>query len=213
MLTMLLGLVVIVLALMQWQARRWSELVWLVAFVAMMAIRTPYAHRSRANAIVAAHWDRTGILLLAAVLLTMMVLPLVHLATRLPGFADYRLPAWATALGAVLQMPFLWLFWRSHADLDRNWSLGLEIRKDHELVTTGVYRYVRHPMYAAIWLSALTQPLLIHNWIAGALAIPAFGALWLFRTPNEEAMLRASFGDSYESYARRTGRLLPRLAR
>ncbi len=46
----------------------------------------------------------------------------------------------------------LWLFWRSHADLGRNWSQAFELRKGHELITHGVYRVVRHPMYAAIWL-------------------------------------------------------------
>jgi protein-S-isoprenylcysteine O-methyltransferase Ste14 len=38
----------------------------------------------------------------------------------------------------------VWLFWRSHADLGRNWSPSLELREGHELVTEGVYRYVRH---------------------------------------------------------------------
>lgn len=213
-LTMLLCVVLIVLALWQrqGQASRWSGLVWLAAFVAMVAIRTPYARRSQANTIVAARNDLVERLLLAAMFLTMMVLPLVHLATGIFGFADYELPDWAAGIGAALQLPFLWLFWRSHADLGRNWSPGLEIRQDHGLVTSGVYARLRHPMYAAIWLSALAQPLLIHNWIAGTLVIPAFAAMWFVRTPHEEAMLRASFGDAYDAYARRTGRLFPRIA-
>lgn len=211
-LTMLLCLVLIVFTLVQWQASRWSELVWLAAFVAMVAIRTPYAHRNRANTIVVARNDLVERFLLVAMFLTMMVLPLVYLATGIFGFADYEMPDWATGIGAVLQLPFLWLFWRSHADLGRNWSPGLEIRQDHGLVTSGVYARMRHPMYGAIWLSALAQPLLIHNWIAGALVIPAFAAMWFVRTPHEEAMLRASFGDAYDAYARRTGRLFPRIA-
>ena len=99
---------------------------------------------------------------------------------------------------------------RSHADLGRNWSPGLEVRDAHELVTTGIYDRIRHPMYAAIWISALTQPLLIHNWIAGFLVIPAFAAMWFIRVPNEEAMMRARFGEAWDAYCARAGRLLPR---
>ena len=51
--------------------------------------------------------------------------------------------------------------------LGRNWSITLEIRDSHRLVTDGLYRYVRHPMYTSFWLWAIAQALLIPNWIAG----------------------------------------------
>ena len=112
--------------------------------------------------------------------------------------------------GALLQVPCLWLFWRSHADLGRNWSPGLEVREDHSLITRGVYARIRHPMYAAIWISVLAQPLLIQNWIAGFLVAPAFAAMWFIRVPKEEAMMRLQFGKAWEAYCVRAGRLLPR---
>lgn len=46
----------------------------------------------------------------------------------------------------------LWLLWRSHADLGRSWMGTLAIKEKHALVTQGVYRHIRHPMYAAHWL-------------------------------------------------------------
>jgi protein-S-isoprenylcysteine O-methyltransferase Ste14 len=95
-----------------------------------------------------------------------LVLPLVLVATPLLAFADYDLPAWATVVGAAVQLPLLWLFWRSHTDLAGNWSPGLEVREEHGLVTHGIYTHIRHPMYAALWLWALSQPLLLYNWIA-----------------------------------------------
>ena len=136
-----------------------------------------------------------------------MVLPLLYLATPFLAFTNYSLAAWATWTGTIAQLPFLWLFWRSHADLGRNWSPGLEVRQDHALVTSGVYAWTRHPMYVAIWMSALAQPLLIYNWIAGALVIPACAALWFVRVPNEEAMMRETFGAAYDDYAGKVGRL------
>src|SRR5690606_36343561 len=152
--------------------------VWLAVFLAMCAIRTPHSLRNRANTVVEARKGATEIALLAAMFMTMMVLPLLHLATGVFAFAAYALPDWAVWLGALAQIPFLWLCWRSHTDLGRNWSPGLEVRSDHELVTNGIYARIRHPMYAAIWISALVQPLLIQNWIAGFLVVPAFAAMW-----------------------------------
>ena len=72
----------------------------------------------------------------------------------------------------------LWLFWRSHADLGKNWSVSLEVRQGHQLIKHGVYRSIRHPMYASIWLWCLAQGLLLENWLAGWYALVAF-ALFL----------------------------------
>lgn len=195
---------------LRWREISWSAWIWLAAFVLMFAIRMPHTVRNRANVIVDARKDAGEKLLLTAMFVTMMGLPLLHLATGVFAFADYTLPDWAMGIGAMMQLPFLWLFWRSHADLGRNWSPGLEVREDHGLVTRGVYKRMRHPMYAAIWLSALTQPLLVQNWIAGALVIPAFAAMYFIRVPNEEALMRRRFGETYDEYCASTGRIWPR---
>lgn len=207
--TGLASLALLLLALLRWQENGWGSLVWLGAFVATIAIRLPHSLRNRANVVVDAQKDSTEKLLLAAMFLAMMLLPLLDLATPLLAFAAYDLPDWATGAGAALQIPFLWLFWRSHDDLGRNWSPGLEVRDAHALVTNGIYDRIRHPMYAAIWISALAQPLLIHNWVAGALVVPAFAAMWFLRVPKEERMMADRFGDEWNAYCARTGRLWP----
>lgn len=210
--TAVAGLVLLILALWRWRDNGWGALVWLAAFLATIVIRTPHSLRNRSNIVVDARKQLPEKLLLAAMFAAMMLLPLLHLATAAFAFADYRLPDWATAIGAALQLPFLWLFWRSHADLGRNWSPGLEVHDAHALVTGGIYDRIRHPMYAAIWISVLAQPLLIHNWIAGALVVPAFAAMWFLRVPQEEAMMHGRFGADWEAYCRRTGRLWPKAA-
>ncbi|MHC4178758.1 MAG: protein-S-isoprenylcysteine O-methyltransferase [Planctomycetota bacterium] len=148
----------------------------------------------------------------------MFILPAVHLlAPWLLGFADYGLPAWPrTTLGVLGTVVFacaLWLLWRSHADLGRNWSVRLEIRQGHSLVTEGVYRHIRHPMYAAHWLWAIAQALLLQNWIAGPAFLVTFLPLYLRRVPREEQMMLDSFPEEYRSYVSRTGRVIPRLRR
>lgn len=186
-----------------------GELVWFLAMIVMFIVRAPHGKRNQANEITGHRKDLTEQTALTGMFLTMSALPTLELATRLFSFASYTLPEWAMWMGVALQLPFVWLFWRSHADLGRNWSPGLEVRQDHALVTQGVYARIRHPMYAAIWLSAIAQPLLIQNWIAGFLVLPMFAVLYLTRIPKEEAMLRDTFGDAYRDYCTRTGRIWP----
>ncbi len=104
----------------------------------------------------------------------------------------------------------LWLFWRSHADLGDSWSVTLELNADHRLVTRGVYRFVRHPMYTSFFVSGLGQALLLANWVAGPSALVAVALLVLVRVPHEEKMMIDQFGDEYRDYMRRTGGLVPR---
>ncbi len=126
--------------------------------------------------------------------------------------ADRAQPQACLALGAVAMAAGLWLFWRSHVDLGDNWSVTLEIDAKHRLVTRGVYRLVRHPMYTSFFVSGLGQALLLSNWIAGPAALVAVAVLVLVRLPNEEAMMIEAFGDEYRDYMRRTGGIVPRLA-
>lgn len=208
--TLAMALVLALMAVVRWHDNTWGAAVWLSAFVAILAIRMPHSVRNRQNVIVAARRDLGEKILLYSMFLTMMVLPLIEIGTGLLAWADYQIADYLTAIGAALQLPALYMFWRAHADLGRNWSPGLEVREDHGLVNRGVYARVRHPMYATIWLFALTQPLLIHNWVAGVLVIPAFAAMWLLRVPREEALMRQTFGAAYDEYCRRTGRLFPK---
>ena len=114
-------------------------------------------------------------------------------------------------VGIIILAMAVWLFWRSHADLGRNWSPSLELRERHELVTEGVYRSVRHPMYASMWLWGVAQALLLQNWIAGWVSLVMFMPLYLLRVPREERMMLDEFGEEYRAYMNHTGRVIPRL--
>jgi protein-S-isoprenylcysteine O-methyltransferase Ste14 len=140
-----------------------------------------------------------------------MLLPVLYLATPWLAFADCTLPPAAPWCGAALMVAGLWLFYRAHADLGRNWSVTLELRERHQLITSGVYRRIRHPMYASIFLFSIAQGLLLANWLAGWGALVTFAVLYLIRTPREERMMCEAFGDQYRAYMRHTGRLWPRL--
>jgi len=208
--TSLIGIVLLVLAVLRWREIEWPAMLWLIAFFVQTAIRAPYSIRNAKNTISTSQKDAVEVALLMGMFATMMVLPLLYLGLGVFAFADYGLPEWAAAVGAALMAISLWIFWRSHADLGRNWSPGLEVRDGHELVTNGIYARIRHPMYAAIWGAAAAQPLLVQNWIAGFLVLPAFALMWFIRVPKEEAMMRRQFGSAYDAYCGRAGRLFPK---
>src|SRR5262249_31570576 len=107
----------------------------------------------------------------------------------------------------------LYLFWRAHRDLGRNWSPSLQIREDHDLITNGIYASIRHPMYASQFVFIVAQVLLLTNWIAGIVAAIPFFLLYIIRVPVEEKMMQAQFGEQYEAYMERTGRVFPRLGK
>ena len=84
--------------------------------------------------------------LLTTVGVASILLPLLYLFTPWLAFADYRRREFVPWCGAPILVGALWLFWRSHADLGQNWSISLELRKGHQLVTHGVYGFVTRCM-------------------------------------------------------------------
>ena len=183
----------------------------LIGFVIYVVIRGIFKERVKSNEMTIRKVDAVEKVLMLIVIPGGLLLPVVYLFTPWLAFADYHLPTLAPWCGAVLMIAGLWLFWRSHADLGQNWSQSLEIRKGHQLVTQGVYRSIRHPMYASIWIWCLAQGLLLENWLAGWYAFVAFALMYFVRTPREERMMCESFGNEYRDYMRQTGRLFPRI--
>jgi protein-S-isoprenylcysteine O-methyltransferase Ste14 len=189
------------------------DVVFLAGFVVYVVIRGVFEQRTKGLPTIHRRLDAGERLLLALVAVGCLFLPLLRLFTPWLAFADYPLPAAAPWCGTAVLVAGLWLFRRAHADLGLNWFVTLALREGHELVTSGVYGRIRHPMYAAIFLVSLGQGLLLANWLAGSSALVTFGLLYLVRTPREERMMLAHFGDAYRAYQGRTGRLVPRLGR
>lgn len=177
----------------------------LVAIILQIVIRYPYRNSGKPNAS-----DRQEQFALALLTIGGLILPLIYVFTGWLAFADYPPSAWIVGLGVVMMAAGLWLFWRAHTDLGRNWSGTLEIHDEHRLITEGVYRLVRHPMYSASWLMYAAQAPLLSNWIAGFGGIVGFAALYFLRVPKEEQMMLEQFGEQYRQYMAHTGRVIPK---
>lgn len=180
----------------------------IAATVVMIAIRAPHGHRSRAVKVARSAKGALETALLTLAWISFFV-PLIWVAGPWLSFADYPLHAAPYAAGVAVLVLGLWLFYRSHADLGTNWSVTLDIREGHRLVTEGVYRRIRHPMYTSILLYALGQGLVLPNWIAGPSYGAAFVVLFALRVGAEERMMLDQFGDEYRAYMARTKRLIP----
>lgn len=180
-----------------------------LGLVATIAIRIPYDKRSSLMKVTTSHRTLRENVLLFLVALGVLLAPLVAIFTPLLSFADYRPHPIAFLAGAACLALNVWLFHRAHADLGENWSKTLEIRENHRLITTGVYRTIRHPMYTAIFLFVIAQALLLPNWLAGPSGLVAFGLMYALRVGPEERMMIEAFGDEYRDYMRRTKRLIP----
>jgi protein-S-isoprenylcysteine O-methyltransferase Ste14 len=189
--------------------RPW-DIVFLVGFIAYLVIRGIFQQRTKGIERPVSRLDGKERALLGLVFVGCLLLPVVYLVTNFLAFADYPLPPYFSWAGAAVLVAALWLFWRSHADLGPNWSPTLELRKDHQLVRHGVYRSIRHPMYAAILLFGLAQGLLLQNWLAGWSGLVTFAVMYFVRVPNEEQMMCEFFGDEYRDYMRQSGRVIPR---
>lgn len=186
---------------------------YLSGMVAGSAIRAWYGIKFRQDRKAIYRQEGLLVLSLASLWGIAILLPFFNLFTDWLDFATYPLPGWAGWPGVAIFGVALWLLWRSHADLGRNWSVAAEVRERQTLITSGVFKYMRHPMYSAHWLWGIAQALLVHNWISGLASLAIFIPLYLLRVPREEKVMLYEFGDEYRQYMHRTGRVLPRLWR
>jgi protein-S-isoprenylcysteine O-methyltransferase Ste14 len=190
-------------------AALFGKILWLLDLLGWCAIRyAPYRRARKVKTVLVRDRHREWALL-GLSFAGMFVLPMVYTVSSQPRFAGYAVGSLQIGLGAVAAAASLWMFYRTHKDLGQNWSATLEVRDAHTLVTTGIYRSVRHPMYAAFWLWTIAQALLLANWIAGPAGLVAFGIHFMLRIGREEQMLADRFGAAYRDYMARTSRIVP----
>jgi len=186
-----------------------AAIIWFAGLVGWFIIRRPFERRARKVRIRKSLLDWRERSLLGAALLGLFAIPAIYVLTGFPAALDRPFVPAVAWLGLVPQVAALWLFRRSHVDLGRNWSITLQLRDEHSLVTAGVYRLIRHPMYSSFFLLGIAQMLLIPNWFAGLAGVAGAGILYGFRVRREERMMLETFGDEYRAYTAHTKRIVP----
>lgn len=151
-------------------------------------------------------------------------LPLVAAWALLPyvaagsSHAPWQLPTWARDLpyGALRWLAVavglicLGLSIHCWLRMGRNWRMAVAPDQQTDLVTTGLYRLVRHPIYALSILLMVCTLLAVPTWPVSLMAALHIG-LMLTKARNEERFLVGRHGAAYRSYMQRTGRFVPRL--
>ncbi|ASK33047.1 isoprenylcysteine carboxylmethyltransferase family protein [Alloalcanivorax mobilis] len=169
-----------------------------------LGVRRPVRARHRP----APPLDVEQLVLVTLVAITMVVIPLLDNLVPWFEFADFMFLDEFAWFGLMLGAAAVWLFWRANSDwASRHPGDGTTV------MDRGVYRYLRHPVYAAMLLWSLAQLLLLQNWLAGPAAALTFILVYLLRVPVEEQQRLERHGHRYLDYMERTGAIVPRFTR
>jgi protein-S-isoprenylcysteine O-methyltransferase Ste14 len=155
--------------------------------------------------------DRSSIVGLVLQGLSYAVIWALHRPAFTPIAASRPLSVAASIVGLVLAVGSVILITRAVRTLGKEWSLTARVLEGHHLATTGPYAYVRHPIYTGMLGLLLATGIAISHWaalIAGALLL-FVGTM--IRVRSEERLLRETFGQEFEEYARRVSAILPGL--
>lgn len=129
------------------------------------------------------------------------------------AFPKFRLPysTWFYLAGLILFVIGLIIRWVSIIQLGRFFTVNVSIAENHQLVTTGFYRYVRHPSYSGTLLTFFGFGLCLLNWLSLAVIFIPIAVTFLWRMKVEEEALQEALGETYKAYAIQTRRLIPGL--
>lgn len=191
---------------------RWLAL---AVLAACLGISTFYRHRARRQSGTIPRRQETVPLMIGR---SVVALPLFLgiltyiLNPRWMAWAELSAPEWirwtGVCVGFLAVPAAYWVF----ASLGQNVSETVLTKSDHHLVTTGPYRWIRHPLYTTGVALLLAIGLMAANWFILGLTLIAFAAMRLVVVPLEERELLAKFGVEYSAYMQRTGRFIPRLS-
>jgi len=130
--------------------------------------------------------------------------------SRVPLLGEHFMPysAWLFWIGAVLTLAGLLFSVWARVHLGRNWSATITVKKDHELVMSGPYRFARHPIYSGLLLAFVGSALALAQWRGVVAVTLVFWSFWR-KLRIEERWMREQFGTAYEEYTRRVAALIP----
>jgi protein-S-isoprenylcysteine O-methyltransferase Ste14 len=130
------------------------------------------------------------------------------------GFTYYlEYPLWLRWLGVVVLIIGLIIFFLAHYHLGRNFYSLVAVKEEQKLVTSGPYRWIRHPIYTGYILTYMAGGLIASNLVLTFIPVIFFTLMIINRIPREEAVMREEFGQEYLDLEARTGRLFPKLGR
>jgi protein-S-isoprenylcysteine O-methyltransferase Ste14 len=165
---------------------------WIYWLAASVGVKTGQSRSTRFVAV------RVGILLIVILLLR---------TGALKGHAAATSNPWLQGIGTALFVLGLLLAIWARLYLGRNWGMPMTQKDDPELVTTGPYHSIRHPIYSGILLAMIGTTIAVSlYWLVAVLIL---GAYFVYSAFMEERFMAGRFPDSYPEYRRSTKMLVP----
>ena len=127
------------------------------------------------------------------------------------SLASLPLPLWLRWAGVIMALLGFGLLQWGQNTLGKNWSDTPRMIQEQSLITSGPYRFIRHPIYTAFLLILGSTLFICANWLIGLTWIGMTVLEIASRIGFEENLMLEYFGDQYREYMKRTGRLLPKL--
>lgn len=181
-----------------------QKIIFTIALIGFIAIRAKFHNPNASEKEVK---QAREVFLASQFSLSMMVCHFLWLF-KSDWFPNY-MPSFVQIIGGVFMLGSLpVLFWVHHS-LGTYFSARLELQEDHQIIQTGPYQWIRHPMYTVGFLYLIGAGLLTGNWIILLIPTLSFALLVFSRVSDEENMLVEHFGSDYQDYMQKTGRFLP----
>jgi len=184
---------------------RLGYIVLVILLQAFVAIRFPRTGQNQGDGVKLVQRQRLAVLLLQVLSIAIII---VAPYTDRHATAVIDEPDLIRWLGLVLfGFGFLVVSW-AEAVLGKQFSVQVTIQEGHQLVTGGLYRFVRHPRYLGIMTFNLGIALVFRSWLA-LILVAILLVVLLWRIHDEEALMRQEFGAEWDSYAKKSWRLIP----
>jgi protein-S-isoprenylcysteine O-methyltransferase Ste14 len=189
---------------MLWFYESFFPVAW-IAFILYWQIKAVHTKTTLRLEPAASRITRVITFLIVIVLLSTTRIPLGWLYLQL-----WPVGLWPFWLGAAVTVAgLLFAVWaREH--LGRNWSRSVTIKQDHELISTGPYAVIRHPIYTGILAGFLGMAIALSQ-VRGVIVVVLVFLVFWAKLRMEEAWMRSQFGETYATYARQTAALVPYL--
>lgn len=128
----------------------------------------------------------------------------------IPGLRWHFLPdvSLSAVIGLGVQVAFFLLAISARKHLGRNWSGAITVAEDHQLVQSGPYRLLRHPIYTAM-IGMFAGAAIVYGQLHAAAALALMTGAYVRKIRLEEENLRGVFGAAYDDYRRKTWALVP----
>ncbi len=143
--------------------------------------------------------------------LGMCFVPFIYIFTDFLNRFEMNIPISIRIICSVGLLANAILFYYVHKELNDNWSAVLEVKEGQKLIKTGVYKYIRHPMYTQSWIWVILQGLVAANSFVLIFGLVTWGFMYFTRIEAEEKMLIEEFGNEYIEYMKNSGRIIPKL--